>query len=498
MAREPLGRMLRGDLSPIVLKALENDPERRYESVRAFAGDIENYLAGHPVLARPQTALYRAGKFVRRRWAAVSAATIFAVGLSSAAMVAVNQTRTARAEALKAEKVSRFLSNMLSSGTRLGTGYTVAQMLDAAEPELEKSWQDDPLTEATLRMNLGASYTSLQQPGRAAFQSEKALALFQARGDHRGAAIALWILGQNAESSGRLNRAVHYYEQSMESLDHLRKRDGPPLWEFRVKRDLGRTLSWVSSRRLDEANALLTRAIARAAGDPTIPGVELADAYSGLGRILADQGRDQEAETAFQQAMSSWRQSNHDGDFEPVLRGRMLLKSRQHDFRAASELARLRYQVIVKGYSSDHRWAAQCQLDWARYRAETGEIEEAMAQARAAMTLVVRDPRLGESLCWPLLAASHVLVRAGQFDEAERNAREALKVVDEGQREEADSVRAESLELIGTALKGEKKYREAKPVLEHAQSIYQQLGRPWTKSAVTVGDLLAQVGESAK
>jgi len=35
-------------------------------------------------------------------------------------------------------------------------------------------------------------------------------------------------------------------------------------------------------------------------------------------------------------------------------------------------------------------------------------------------------------------------------------------------------------------------------VLEHAQSIYQQLGRPWTKSAVTVGDLLAQVGESAK
>src|SRR6202171_417851 len=84
VSRQYLGRVLKGDISPIALKALEAEPRRRYESVRQFATDIESFLEGRPVLARPQTTLYRAGKFLRRRWLPVTVAAVFVLGLSIA------------------------------------------------------------------------------------------------------------------------------------------------------------------------------------------------------------------------------------------------------------------------------------------------------------------------------------------------------------------------------------------------------------------------------
>lgn len=193
---ERLRRTLKGDLSAIALKALENDAARRYRSVREFAEDVERYLEGRPVKARAQTGLYRAGKFLRRQWLPVSAATVFVLGVSTAAIVASGQARAARAEALKAEKVNGFLKDMLSSAAGRDSGFTVLQMLDQAEPRLQQIWKDDPLTEAALRLNLGASYTTLEQSDRARFQLERALAVFQAHGDYKEAAITLYILGQ--------------------------------------------------------------------------------------------------------------------------------------------------------------------------------------------------------------------------------------------------------------------------------------------------------------
>jgi tetratricopeptide (TPR) repeat protein len=94
---EQLRRMLKGDLSAIVLKALEQDPSRRYESIRQFATDVSGFLEGRPVLARPQTALYRARKFVRRRWIPVAAVAVFLLGLSGATFAAFRQAHVAQA-----------------------------------------------------------------------------------------------------------------------------------------------------------------------------------------------------------------------------------------------------------------------------------------------------------------------------------------------------------------------------------------------------------------
>jgi hypothetical protein len=87
---------LRGDLDNIVLKALRKDPNRRYSTVNQFAEDVERYLAGRPVSARPDSFVYRAGKFLRRnKWGALAAAVV-AASLIGGTAVAVWQARIAR------------------------------------------------------------------------------------------------------------------------------------------------------------------------------------------------------------------------------------------------------------------------------------------------------------------------------------------------------------------------------------------------------------------
>jgi tetratricopeptide (TPR) repeat protein/tRNA A-37 threonylcarbamoyl transferase component Bud32 len=69
-----LGRMLRGELDWIVMKALEKDRDRRYETASAFAADVQRYLADEPVRACPPSAWYRFRKFARRNKAGLAIA----------------------------------------------------------------------------------------------------------------------------------------------------------------------------------------------------------------------------------------------------------------------------------------------------------------------------------------------------------------------------------------------------------------------------------------
>ena len=76
-----LVRSLRGDLDCVVLKALEKDRSRRYETASAFALDVERHLNHEPVLASPPGRLYKLGKFVRRNRGPVLAAAAVLVAL---------------------------------------------------------------------------------------------------------------------------------------------------------------------------------------------------------------------------------------------------------------------------------------------------------------------------------------------------------------------------------------------------------------------------------
>ena len=76
-----LANLLRGDLDWIVMKCLEKDRARRYETANGLASDIQRHLSNEPVVACPPSAAYRFQKLVRRNSVAFAAATAVAISL---------------------------------------------------------------------------------------------------------------------------------------------------------------------------------------------------------------------------------------------------------------------------------------------------------------------------------------------------------------------------------------------------------------------------------
>ena len=106
----------------IALKALEKDPDRRYESAGAMARDLERFLDGEPVEAGPPSRLYRLGKFALRRRAWIATAAVFILVLVAATVVSVGQA----ARALRAEQVA------LQQRDRAGLAEQTARLAERA------------------------------------------------------------------------------------------------------------------------------------------------------------------------------------------------------------------------------------------------------------------------------------------------------------------------------------------------------------------------------
>jgi tetratricopeptide (TPR) repeat protein len=100
-----LSRLFRGELDWIVMKALEKDRNRRYESASAFAADVQRYLADEPVLACPPSAWYRLRKFTRRHKTglAVASLILFCIALLSGGGGWAVRDRAARQQRLTAQ-----------------------------------------------------------------------------------------------------------------------------------------------------------------------------------------------------------------------------------------------------------------------------------------------------------------------------------------------------------------------------------------------------------
>jgi serine/threonine protein kinase len=91
-----LARALKGDLDTIALKALSKAPQNRYATADAFAQDIERYLAGEPVLAQPESAWYRAGKFMKRNKLAVGSAAAITVAVAAGMGISLYEAHQAQ------------------------------------------------------------------------------------------------------------------------------------------------------------------------------------------------------------------------------------------------------------------------------------------------------------------------------------------------------------------------------------------------------------------
>src|SRR5262249_2893192 len=124
--------LLRGDLDWIVMKALDKDRRRRYETANGLATDLQRFLGNEPVLARPPSTFYRFQKLARRNKlafaaaAAVLAALSLGWGISNWSLGKEQQAhRRAAIAAAKSKQVAHFLTAMLE-----GVGPSVAQGRD--------------------------------------------------------------------------------------------------------------------------------------------------------------------------------------------------------------------------------------------------------------------------------------------------------------------------------------------------------------------------------
>src|SRR5207247_7839028 len=79
-----LAKLMRGELDWIVMKSLEKDRNRRYETANGFAADVQRYLNDEPVLACPPSASYRFRKFAKRNKRALATAALLGVMLLTA------------------------------------------------------------------------------------------------------------------------------------------------------------------------------------------------------------------------------------------------------------------------------------------------------------------------------------------------------------------------------------------------------------------------------
>jgi tetratricopeptide (TPR) repeat protein len=199
------------DLETIVLKAIDKDPRRRYQSGDELGEDLERFLADQPVRARRIWLPERLGRWVRRN-PAVAGLTA-AVFLAMAAGTVVSSWQATRARAAEgaatksaaAEKQQRaaaeeqeaetravleFVENKVFAAARpegqeggLGREVTLRKALEASLPHVAESFKTQPPVEAGLRNTLGLSFGYLGEPRIAQEQFEAALAV---QTKHRG------------------------------------------------------------------------------------------------------------------------------------------------------------------------------------------------------------------------------------------------------------------------------------------------------------------------
>ncbi len=244
-----LGRQMRGELDWIVMKALEKDRDRRYESASAFAADVQRYLNDEPVSACPPTPVQRARKWSRRHPSIMASAlvalvlAVIALSVSNLLIRGANRQKDralqekegalrtaeeAKAAAQQSETETRavleFVEKKVFAAARpkgeeggMGREVPLREALEAALPFVAKNFSGQPLVEARLRRTLGLSFRYLGDEDIAARQFETARTLYaQKRGpDHADTLTAANNLANSYAALGRQAEALKLRQETL-------------------------------------------------------------------------------------------------------------------------------------------------------------------------------------------------------------------------------------------------------------------------------------------
>jgi tetratricopeptide (TPR) repeat protein len=315
---------VRGDLDWIVMKCLEKDRARRYESASGLARDVERHLNNEPVTAAAPGAIYRMGKFARRHRLGLAMAATLVLLLAAGGVVstwqAVRAKRAERREALlrrqaqaaeqaskteaaKSRQVAKFLTDMLD-----GVGPSVAlgrdtkmlrEILDKTAQRVGKDLKGQPEVEAELRNTVGNVYEALGDYTRAGDMISQALELRRAvfGPKHPRVADSLTDLGAVLRDRGKPAEAEALFRQALAMRRELLGNEQP---------DVAKSLSNIGTALLDQGKFTKAEEFYRQALTlhEKLFGAEHADvavSLHNLGSVLLMEGKNSEAEALFRQ-----------------------------------------------------------------------------------------------------------------------------------------------------------------------------------------------------
>jgi serine/threonine protein kinase/tetratricopeptide (TPR) repeat protein len=532
-----LCQLVRGELDWIVMKALEKDRSRRYQTASGLARDLERYLADEPVEACPPSAAYRLRKFARKHRRLLTAAGAF-LGLLLLAVIglvigllAVNREQQKTQAALAAERTAKAQAR----GALDALTDDVVETLFARQPELgetEKAFLRKVLTSydavtrelgetgearllrarglfkvARLRALLGEQRQAEADFGQAVSLLERLAADFPKVAEYReklatsrhNLGITLAELGKQAEAETAFRRAA--------ALRQKLAADFQAVAEYRQAlavgyHDLG-LLLWQQGR-YGDAEEVYRQAVElneKLAAESPRYRPALARSRAKLGDALRDQGRYAEAEGLFRQALSVQQKRVDESPIEPS--GRKELASSYNGLGivllelgkgAEAETAFRRSLALRKGLAEDFPKALPRRRDLAAAYNDLGnalrrlgkyvEAEEAYHQALALKEKLVAETggaaRYRQELARSYFGLGHVLRDQKKYAEAEAAYRQALaqqtKLADDFKgvaKYQAD--RAGTVFQLGQLLRTQHKPAEALPWYDQALALLQPL-----------------------
>ena len=479
-------QQLKGDLDTIILKAISKEPERRYSSVEAFADDIDRYLKGLPVLARPDSLTYRTGKFLQRNalTAGVGLLALIAilVGLGSTVWQARQtalEAERARLEAEKKKEALDFVGSILnfanpfwhSPNPERKRQATVAEAMDLAAQNAETKLANKPEVQAEIYFILGKAYMGKGDYKTAERMMRQAIANYDSlhgaenvRSMHFRGHLAnqLFLQGQFSEAENEYRRAVEYLRPRLSEHDE-------------TKVFLAGSLSGLGNMVLldgdfESAADMYEEAFGLARtfeGDdrrmvPVLLG-NLGTAYSGLGQLDKAQGY---LEQALEEIRSRGSIENIDG--ANFLRELGLIALMKGDLQRAEELLKQAHNISIASLGERSIYTLDIANHLAKVYLTRNDLE-------TADRLVEKTEAIGDEL-FPngnlvtftaRMLRGDLYTRSNQLKEGEKELRAALEAMS-ARSKEPNTHTATVRAMLGKNLAAQKRFAEARDDLNSA------------------------------
>jgi serine/threonine-protein kinase len=463
-----LRQMLAGDLSTIAQKCLNARAKDRYSTIEALTTDLQRYLDGRPVLARPQTAIYRMSKYVRRHRAGVAAASL--VGVAMLASLGYGEWRQEQAlrEGQRALRMQTFMYRLFKLANSHYTGKPAATVPEFLElgVEMLPQYIKDPADLREAQLGLAESMYENGDLDSAQKVITETTASAKAANDIPAEAESEAFSGNIAFQDGQMESGESLTAHALE----LSRRSGvsPAVraWSaifYAWNRDN-------NGYRSDENLRLLQGAV-KECRDNNLSSRETADALYTLGEDLELRGQLDDAETAFTQALQVYGQDPFALCEQSEVYGDMAY---MNEMRGNVQASLPLYQRAYEGYSkctgAQSRGALTEQEYWAGALMKLGRAKEALAMMESAMPTWRKMLGSGPDLSEPLFFLSKAYIDTGQFHDGEKAAEELI-AVQEGKVSPTDRRIGASHLLWARALVGQHRDKEALPHAEIADRL---------------------------